>query len=99
METGCANSFVEQTLRWEVRRGLKYETYTVFRTEFVAKFCPANEASTAIVLFELQKYYQGSRDVDSYIDEFEGLVEILGYTDPIAIVLKFCRGLNPSIQN
>ena len=65
----------------------------------MAKFCPANEASLAIMRLESQKYYQGTRDVDSYIDEFETLVEVSGYTDPIAIVLKFRRGLNPLIQN
>ena len=67
--------------------------------EFMAKFCPANEAWMAIMHLKSQKYYQGSRNVDSYIDEFEDLIEVSGYTDPITIVLKFHRGLNPSIQN
>ena len=38
---------------------------------------------------ESQEYHQGPWDVESYIDEFEDLIEILGYTDPILIVLKF----------
>ena len=38
---------------------------------------------------ESQEYHQGSWDIKSYIDEFEDLVEISGYTDPVLIVLKF----------
>jgi hypothetical protein len=34
-----------------------------------------------------------------YIDEFKDLVDLSGYTDPIAIVLKFHRGLNPTTQD
>ena len=66
---------------------------------FVEKFCPVNEAWSAIMHLESQEYHQGSRDVKSYIDKFEDLVEISGYTDPILIVLKFCQGLNTAIQN
>jgi hypothetical protein len=34
-----------------------------------------------------------------YIDKFKDLVNLSGYTDPIAIVLKFRRGLNLTTQN
>jgi hypothetical protein len=37
--------------------------------------------------------------VDEYVDEFEDLVDLAGYTDDIAIVVKFRRGLNPAIQD
>jgi hypothetical protein len=33
------------------------------------------------------------------IDEFKDLVNLSGYTDPIAIVLKFCCSLNSMTQD
>jgi hypothetical protein len=37
--------------------------------------------------------------VEAYIDEFKDLVDMSGYTDPIAIVLKFHQGLNAMTQD
>jgi hypothetical protein len=34
-----------------------------------------------------------------YIDKFKDLIDLSGYTDLIAIVLKFCRGLNSTTQD
>ena len=34
MKTGCVNSFVEQTLQWEARRGPQYASYMAFRMVF-----------------------------------------------------------------
>jgi hypothetical protein len=34
-----------------------------------------------------------------YINEFKDLVDMSGYTDPIAIVLKFHQGLNVMMQD
>jgi hypothetical protein len=45
------------------------------------------------------RYFQGQRNVEAYIDEFRDLVNISGYTDPIAIVLKFRQGLNVTMQD
>jgi hypothetical protein len=48
---------------------------------------------------------RGSKEIDrcplteAYIDEFKDLVDLSGYTDPVAIVLKFCKGLNLMIQD
>jgi hypothetical protein len=58
-------------------------------------FCPENEATTVLMRLELDQYFQGKRNIEVYIDEFKDLVDLSGYTDPIAIVLKFRRGLNP----
>jgi hypothetical protein len=44
-------------------------------------------------------YFQGKWNVKAYIDEFKDLVNLSGYTDPIAIVLKFRRGLNSTTQD
>ena len=56
---------------------------------FMEKFCPANRVWVAIMCLESQEYHQGSQDVNSYINEFESLIEVSGYTNPIIIVLKF----------
>jgi hypothetical protein len=53
-------------------------------------FCPENEATSALMHLKSDRYFQGQRNVEAYIDEFKDLVDMSGYTDPIAIVLKFC---------
>jgi hypothetical protein len=70
-----------------------------FREEFMAAFCPENEATTALMRLESDRYFQGKRNVEAYIDEFKDLVDFSRYTDPIAIVLKFCRGLNSATRD
>jgi hypothetical protein len=70
-----------------------------FRDEFTAAFCPENKATTALMRLESYRYFQGKRNVEVYIDEFKDLIDLSGYTDPIAIVLKFRRGLNPTTQD
>jgi hypothetical protein len=45
------------------------------------------------------QYFQGKRNVDVYTDEFKELIALSGYTDPIAVVLKFRRGLHPTTQD
>ena len=47
---------------------------------------------------ESHQYHQGKHSVDEYIDEFEELIEKAEYTDGLDIVMKFRRGLDPSIQ-
>jgi hypothetical protein len=47
----------------------------------------------------MRQYYQNKCDVEEYIDEFEELVDISQYKDSLAIVLKFCHGLNATIQD
>jgi hypothetical protein len=48
---------------------------------------------------ELDRYFQGKRNVEVYIDKFKDLVDLSRYTDPIAIVLKFRRRLNLTTQD
>jgi hypothetical protein len=47
---------------------------------------------------ESTSYYQRFRPLDDYIDEFQDLVAESGYTDPMTVVVKFRRGLNPQVQ-
>jgi hypothetical protein len=90
-KSGRAATFAEQTVRQEMRTGvMAFADWTDFTSEFMSTFCPENEATSALMRLESDRYFQGQRNVEAYIDEFKDLVDMSGYTDPIAIVLKFC---------
>jgi hypothetical protein len=88
---GRAASFTERILRQELRSGkMCFASWHDFTEEFTATFCPENKATTALMQLESNRYYQGKQNVEAYIDEFKDLIDLSGYTDPIAIILKFC---------
>jgi hypothetical protein len=92
---GRTASFTEHILRQELRTGkMCFASWSDFTKEFVATFCPENEATMALMQLESDRYYQGKWNVEAYIDEFKDLIDLSGYTDPITIILKFHRGLN-----
>jgi hypothetical protein len=66
-----------------------FTSWREFTEEFTLMFCPENKATTALVRLESDRYFQAKRNVEAYINEFKDLVNLSGYTDPIAIVLKF----------
>jgi hypothetical protein len=76
-----------------------FASWDAFREEFMVVFCPENEATTVLMRLESDRYFQGKRNIEVYIDEFKDLVDLSGYTDPIAIMLKFCCGLNLMTQD
>jgi hypothetical protein len=93
-------SFAEHILRQELRSGkMCFASWREFTEEFVVTFCPENEVTTALMRLESDWYFQAKWNVEVYIDEFKDLVNLSGYTDPIAIVLKFRQGLNPTTQD
>jgi hypothetical protein len=93
-------SFAERILWQELRSGkMCFTSWHDFTEEFMATFCPENEATTALMQHESDWYYQGKQNVEVYIDEFKDLVNLSGYTDPIAIVLEFHQGLSPTTQD
>ena len=47
---------------------------------------------------ETHSYYQGSRDVYRYTDDFGELAATAGYTDPLVRVTKYRAGLDPWIN-
>jgi hypothetical protein len=97
---GRAASFAEHILRQELRSGkMCFASWHNFTEEFAVTFCPENEATTALMRLESNRYYQGKQNVEAYIDEFKDLVDLSGYTDPIAIVLKFRRESNQTTQD
>jgi hypothetical protein len=88
-KSGRAATFAERTVRQEMRTGvMAFADWMDFTSEFMSTFCPENEATSALMHLKSDRYFQGQRNVEAYIDEFKDLINIFGYTDPIAIVLK-----------
>jgi hypothetical protein len=97
---GHAVSFAKRILRQELRSGkMCFASWSDFTEEFAAMFCPENEAAMVLMQLASDCYYQGKQNVEAYIDEFKDLINLSRYTDPIAIILKFCRGLNSTTQD
>jgi hypothetical protein len=89
-KSGCAATFAEHTVRQEMRTGvMAFTDWTDFTSEFMSTFCPENEAMAALMCLESDHHFQGQQNVEAYIDKFKDLIDMSGYTDPIAIVLKF----------
>jgi hypothetical protein len=100
MKGGRASDFTHTILEYKRTKGRDYyPTWLAFHAALVAKFCPKNEATTALLRLESERYYQGKRTVEEYLDEFETLVNRSGYQDDLGIVMKFRRGLNREIHD
>jgi hypothetical protein len=88
-KSGRAATFSERIVRQEMRTGvIAFADWTNFTSEFMSTFCPENEATSALMRLELDRYFQGQRNVEAYIDEFRDLVDMSSYTNPIAIVFS-----------
>jgi hypothetical protein len=97
---GHAASFAECILWQELQSGkMCFASWHGFTEEFAVTFCPENEVTTVLMRLGSDRYYQGKWNVEAYIDEFKDLIDLSGYTDPIAIILKFRRGLNSTTQD
>jgi hypothetical protein len=100
MKSDRAATFADRVLRQEAKTNLpRFGTWRGFRAVFIDSFCPENEATYSLLRLESERYFQGRRTVEAYIDEFEQLVDLSGYTEALVVVLKFRRGLNPAIQD
>jgi hypothetical protein len=77
----------------------KFNTWDEFCSAFTAEFCPKNETGLVLARLETEKYYEGKQSVDEYVDQFKELIEQAGYDQGLAIVVKFCQGLNKDIQD
>jgi hypothetical protein len=83
-------TFAKHIVRQETETGkMVFTSWTKFMDEFGSIFCPENKATTVLMTLISDQYFQGKRNVDAYTDEFRELIVLSGYTDPIAIVLKF----------
>ena len=101
MKSGRAARWADRVFRYEhsnpgVFRFLDWED---FQGEFKKEFTPANSEANAVNKLEESGYFQKTRSVDDYLDEFKDLIWDSGYKDPKTIVVKFRRGLSAPIQN
>ena len=101
MKSGQAAKWAACVFKWEEENAgdSRFLDWDNFKLEFRKEFCPANSEASAINKLESTTYYQRTRSVDDYLDEFLDLVVESGYTDPKVLVVKFRRGLDPQIQN
>ena len=68
-----------------------------FCSVFCNEFYPLHADAAATNILEGQTYFQGSRSVDDYLDNFRDLISESGYTSSKTIVVKFRQGLDPKI--
>jgi Retrotransposon gag protein len=100
MKGGRAACFVDRLMRnYQLTGRLPYPSYSDFTEEFANKFCPKNKIQTSWTELETVRYFQGTRTVDEYVDDFCELVERAQYFEGSHIVLKFQQGLNVKIQD
>jgi hypothetical protein len=69
-----------------------FTSWSEFTDEFVSAFCPENETTMALMWLESRQYFQGKWNIEAYINEYKDLINLSGYMDPIAIVLKTLQG-------
>src|SRR3979490_3402247 len=99
-KSGRTATFADRTLHAEAKAGgPSYATWADFKAEFRATFCLENEATTSLMRLESERYFQGRGTVAQYVDKFSDLTDLSGYSDPLAIIIKFRRGLNASTQD
>jgi len=103
MKAGWAAKWSAHIFRWEEQPENvgyhKFVDWEDFRDEFKREFCPVYADSAAINRLESTAYFQKSRSVDEYLDEFQDLITEASYSNPKTIVVKFCQGLDTQIQN
>jgi hypothetical protein len=100
MKEGRAARWADQIFRWEEKNEgrTRFLDWKDFLEEFQAHFLPVNSEAAAINRLEGTDYFQRNRSVEDYLDEFLELISDSGYQDNKTIVIKFRRGLRPTIQ-
>jgi len=103
MNQGRAHKWANRIYRWESTPANNGDDYFVdwddFRSRFRTEFYPLHSEAAATNRLEGTAYFQGQRAVDDYLDDFRDLISDSGYADPKTIVVKFRRGLNPTIAD
>jgi hypothetical protein len=100
MKEGRAAQFSDRVLRREAYDQFPmFATWSDFEREFTTQFLPPHRNVDAANRLESTSFYQGKRTVEEYLDEFRYLIDEAGYEEGLGVVMKFRRGLNPSLQN
>jgi Retrotransposon gag protein/Zinc knuckle len=99
MKTGRAAIFADQTITNNRPDNPVFSDWKDFERKFIEDFYPYDEKTDALMKLESTRYFQGRRTTDVYIDEFTELTTRARCTDPTTLVLKFRRGLDPSLQD
>jgi Retrotransposon gag protein/Zinc knuckle len=100
MKNGRAATWADRLIRYEQHNGFsRFRSWSDFASAFRNNFFPENEEVDARMKLESSAYFQGKRSVDTYVDEFQDLVEMSQYSDALGIVLKFRRGLQGPMQD
>ena len=101
MSLGRAQRWVNRIYQWEALPTNTNVNHFVdwddFRLFFQKEFFPLHAEAVATNVLEESTYFQGSWNVNDYLDEFRDLVSESGYTSPKTIVVKFRWGLNVEI--
>jgi hypothetical protein len=100
MKAGRASLYADWVLWYKAKNGiLWYLLWFTFWEDFVKTFCPKSKAQRVLTWLEMAEYHQGHQTVDEYTDKFQDLIKLAGYTDRLAIVIKFRHGLSQEIQD
>jgi hypothetical protein len=75
-----------------------FPTWTKFEAEFRLRFVEDNEQDQALTKLESRSYFQGSRDIYRYMDDFEELAVTAGYLDALIRATKYRSSLDPKIN-
>jgi hypothetical protein len=75
-----------------------FPTWAQFEAEFQLRFVEENEQDQALTKLESHSYFQGSRDIYRYTNDFKELAVTAGYSDALVRVTKYRSGLDPKIN-
>ena len=96
MKSGRAQRWAERELMRLTPTGATgFDGWADFEEVFHREFLPANARATAVNKLEGTQYFQGTRPLDDYLDEFRELISNAKYdSSPATVVIKFRRGLD-----
>jgi hypothetical protein len=103
MNQGQAQKWANRIYHWEAIPANignhHFVDWDDFRSRFRTEFFPLHSDAVATNKLEGTSYFQGRRTVDDYLNDFRDLISDSSYANPKTIVVKFRRGLNPSIAD
>jgi hypothetical protein len=91
--------FADQVFAIEHHNQPAYSDWASFEKELWSQFLLPHEHIHAMNTLELIVYHQAKGTIDKYINDLETLIEQVGYSNGLAIVMKFQEGLDPSMQS